>query len=155
MEVSAQRNEGFTLIEALVALALLAILLLGLLAGLLTSMQYNILNHIRDEAKRLALECAENIRSTPYSDLTDGNVSCNTPNPVLTDNPCANIGTRITNGQPEEVRRQARNSSISYTIGWSVSTVEDVKEIRIEVCWNYRGKSYRHTVTTVRGGSSL
>lgn len=148
-------SRGFTLIEALVALVILAILLLGLLAGLLTSIDYNLRNYIRDEAKRLALECAENIRNIPYDNLPqNGSVDCRAQNPVSVGNPCTDLATRVTSGTPEQVTRQIRNTSISYTIGWDVSTSGDVKEIQIQICWVYRGKDYSHTVATLIGRRS-
>ena len=155
MVVRANLSKGFTLIEVLVALAILAILLLGLLAGLLTSIDYNLRNYTRDEAKRLALECAENLRNFPYENLPqNGSVDCRDQNSVSVSNPCTDLETRITNGTPEQVTRQVRNAFVSYTIGWNVSTSGDIKEVQIQVCWNYRGRSYSHTITTLVGRRS-
>ena len=147
------RSEGFTLIEALVALVILALLLLGLLAGLLTVIQYNLLNYMRDEAKNLALECAENIRNTPLSSLQAGNVVCNSQNFVNVDTPCTNVGAMVSAGTAERIRRQVRNTYVDYSIGWNLQQVGDVMQVQIQVCWNYRNRSYTHTITTVVGGS--
>ncbi len=147
------RSEGFTLIEALVALVILALLLLGLLAGLLTVIQYNLLNYMRDEAKNLALECAENIRNTPLSSLQAGNVVCGSQNFANVDTPCTNVGAMVSAGTAERIRRQVRNTYVDYSIGWNLQQVGSVWQVRIEVCWNYRNRSYTHTITTVVGGS--
>ncbi len=155
MERPVKLSKGFTIIEALVALVILAIFLLGLLAGLVTAMRYNILNYLRDEAKLLALECAENIKGTSFTSIVDGTVDCNAPNPVLTDIPCSNIGDKVLASQPEKVRRQIRNTNVNYRIGWIVTTSGNVHQIQIQVCWTYGGKSYTHTVTTLVSRGTL
>ncbi len=136
-------------------MAILAILLLGLLGGLITSMTLNLRTYLRDEAKFIALECAENIRNSSYELIPpSGSVSCNAQGAVAVDNPCTDLAARIASGTPEQVRRQIRNASASYTIGWSVATNDNVKAVQIQVCWNYMGRQYSHTITTVVGRSS-
>jgi type IV pilus assembly protein PilV len=152
--MSAGRSEGFTLLEALVALVILAILLLGLLAGLLGAIHYNLLNYMRDEARLIALECAENIRNIPFTNLVSGRVDCWTDNVLRVGSPCTDVGLRIANSQAEEVRRQVRNASVTYRLGWTVDVGGDVAQIQIRVCWTYRNTDYTHTVTTVVGRST-
>ena len=155
MEIHVNPNRGFTLIEALVALVILAITLSGLLAGLLASIDYKLRNLIRDEAKAIALECVENIRNTPYDNIPpNGSVSCNAQNPVPVAAPCTTVGTRISNGTPEIATRQIRNTSISYTLGWNISSSNNVKQVKINVCWNHQGRNHSHTVTMLIGRES-
>ncbi len=149
MEVNAKKSKGFTLVEALVALVILAILLLGLLAGLLTAVRYNLVNNLRDEAKNIALECAENIRNSDFTSLTTGSVSCEASKPVVVSSPCTDIGTRISASTPEMVRRKKRNAEVNYTIGWDISGSGNVRQVRITVCWTYAGRSYSHSLTTL------
>ena len=47
------KRQGFTLIEVLVALVILAIMLLGLYYSLIVSYKYSISNILRDEAVKL------------------------------------------------------------------------------------------------------
>lgn len=143
-----RQSRGFTLIEALVALLLLAIVLLGLAAGLLAAMRHNILNHLRDGAKNLAMECAENVRNS--LNLAAGSVACNGGGAVEVDSPC----TDLTKSTPELVKRKIRNFVASYRLGWDVKDGGDVYEVRITVCWSHGGKDYSHSITTLipRGG---
>ena len=141
------------MIEALVAFVILALLLLGLLGGLLTAIQYNLLNYMRDEARTLALECAENVRNVPVTSLVPGTVNCNSQTFDTVDTPCTNVGASVTANRAERVRRQVRNTSVEYRIGWDVQAAGDVMQVQIQVCWTYRNRNYTHTVTTLIGGN--
>lgn len=155
MEQTARLSKGFTLVEALVALLLLAVLLLGLLAGLLTAMRYNIINHLRDGARNLALECAENLRSGTFTGIAAGSVNCADPNPVVVSSPCMDIGARISDARPEEVKRKIRNMNVAYKVGWDVTTSGDIHRVRIIVCWTHAGKGYTYSATTLLSGENL
>ena len=140
-----QSDKGFTLIEALVALVILAIVLLGLLAGLIVTLQYNLLNFMREEAGSVAQECIENIRSMPFTDIQVVNIDCNDTTTVPVSTPCLNTGG------VNIVNRQVRNASVSYRVGWSVTDRTNIKEIDVEVCWNYQGRNYTYSVKTFVG----
>ena len=140
-----QSDKGFTLIEALVALVILAIVLLGLLAGLIVTLQYNLLNFMREEAGSVAQECIENIRSMPFTDIQVVNIDCNNTTTVTVSTPCLNTGG------VNIVNRQVRNASVSYRVGWSVTNRTNIKEINVEVCWNYQGRNYTYSVKTFVG----
>jgi len=132
-------------VEALVALVILAIVLLGLLAGLLTVYQYNLLNVLRDEAGSVAQECIENIRSIPFASVPVVNIGCNDPTEVVVSTPCLNTaGVNI-------VRRQIRNTEATFRVGWSVADLGTLKEVDVQVCWNYRGRNYTYTFKTFVG----
>ena len=138
-------DKGFTLIEALVALVILAIVLLGLLAGLIVTLQYNLLNFMREEAGSVAQECIENIRSIPFTDIPEVNIGCNDTTTVPVSTPCLNTGG------VNIVNRQVRNTSVSYRVGWSVTDRTNIKEINVEVCWIYQGRNYTYSVKTFVG----
>ena len=140
-----QSDKGFTLIEALVALVILAIVLLGLLAGLIVTLQYNLLNFMREEAGSVAQECIENIRSMPFTDIQVVNIDCNDTTTIPVSTPCLNTGG------VNIVNRQVRNASVSYRVGWSVTDRTNIKEIDVEVCWNYQGRNYTYSVKTFVG----
>jgi len=143
---TAYPNKGFTLIEALVALFLLALVLLGLLAGLLTVHQYNLMNLLRDEAGSIAQECIENLRSQPFASLTATDIPCDNPTTVAVGTPCLNTaGVNI-------VSRQIRNVNTTYRVGWTiVDRGANLKEVDVRVCWNYRGRDYSYVFKTFIG----
>ncbi len=143
---SAHQSKGFTLIEALVALTLLALVLLGLLAGLLTVYQHNLRNLLRDEAGSVAQECVENLRSIPFASLTSLDIPCNGPATVAVSSPCLNpAGVNV-------VSRQVRNVSTTFRVGWAiVDRGANLKEVDVRVCWNYRGQEYVYTFRTFVG----
>ena len=138
-------ERGFTLIEALVALVLLAIILLGLLAGLLTTYQYSLLNFLRDEAKSVAQECLENIRSIPFPNIPTVNIDCNSATTVSVQIPCLNTGGA------NLVSRQVRNTNVTYRVGWTVTDRGNLKEVYVRVCWNYRGRDHSYEARTFVG----
>ena len=139
-----QSEKGFTLIEALVALVILAIILLGLLAGLIITMQYNLLNFMREEAGSVAQECIENIRSIPFSSIPNANIDCNAPS-VTVSTPCLHTtGANV-------VSRQVRNTNVNYRVGWTVTDRTNLKELYVQVCWTYRGRNYSYELRTFIG----
>ncbi len=132
-----KQNKGFTLIEALVSIFLLAVVFLGLLTGLILTYNISTKNEIRNQAIKLTQELLEDYRSTDFDSITDTNISC-------TDN----SATTIT--------RKVKNSTITYQIGKKIVTHTDttgngldVKEIQIETCWDYKGKQYKVTMNTL------
>ncbi len=145
MEQRVAHDKGFSLIEALVALTLLALVLLGLLAGLLTVYQHNLLNLLRDEAGSVAQECIENLRSIPFDSIPEVNIPCNNPTEVNVRTPCLDTtGVNL-------VRRQLRNVNTTYRVGWTVVDRLNLKEIDVMVCWNYRGKDFTYSFKTFIG----
>ena len=59
-----KQNKGFTIIEALVALVILSLILIGLLSAALTSYRISLNNKIRDEAVKIAQEKLNTFKTT-------------------------------------------------------------------------------------------
>ncbi len=127
MEVRKLKSQGFTLVEAMVALVILVILLLGLLQSLIVYYDVSTRNLLRNEAIRIAYEYADKFRNMPLSSI-----------------PASDTYTE---------NRQVRNSQVTYSIKTtSVSkTGGKIKEITIEVSWSYRGKQFYHIIKTLVG----
>ncbi len=124
-----KKNKGFTLVEALVALVILAILLLGLLSALIITYEHSTRNIIRDEAVKIANEYAET-----YRNMGIGNIPAN---------------------QSITVNRKIRNSVVAFTIKVVSSDIVagKIKQVKITVSWTYKGKTYSHTIETLVGSS--
>lgn len=125
-----KNNKGFTLIESLVALVILAIILLGLLTGLMVAIDMNTRNILRDEAVKIA---------DKYAEI------------------CRNDITKCTSSTEE---RQFRNFKEEYNIDITIDNPTitsgsniNVKIVTITVKWQYRGKEYSHTIKTAVGGT--
>jgi len=56
-------NNAFTLVEVLVSMVIMAIIFLALLQSITIYMRENLANSIRDEAVKIAQECAESLRN--------------------------------------------------------------------------------------------
>lgn len=121
-----KHNKGFTLVETLVAMFLLAILLIGLLAGLITAYDISTKNALRDEAVKIAQEYSEKYRSMKYENI--------------------NIGS-----QNYTIMRPIRNSTVSYAVNINTTSAigGNMKKINITVSWNYKGKTYSYTTETL------
>jgi len=102
----------------------LAIILLGLLAGVLKSYELVVRNQIRDEAVKTAQEILDELRNSNFDNLP-------------------------TSKSP--ITRQIRNYSVTLTPSINVTDIiqGQVKKITITVSWNYKGKSYSYTAETL------
>lgn len=123
-------EKGFSLIEALVAMLILSVILLGALEGLMVSYRTSSLTALRNEGVGIAEEAANAFRNTPYANLVDGT-------------------TTIT------VSRQLANATVPFTVTQVVadSIANVVKSVQITVTWNHQGRAITHTATILVGNS--
>ncbi|WP_457643464.1 prepilin-type N-terminal cleavage/methylation domain-containing protein [Persephonella sp.] len=120
-----KKENGYSLVELLVAMVLFVILLLGLLAGLLIAYDLSTRNLARDEAIKIAQEFSEKYRGMKFENVAPENLS---------------------------ISRQVRNTNITYTINTSVNDElgGEIKRIVITVSWNYKGKNYSYQLETLK-----
>ena len=107
-----KENKGFTLVEALIAIIILAIVSVVLVQGVSMARKAYSANKIKTEASALANQEIEKIRSMPYSD----------------------VGT--TGGDPLGILVNYTTSSgylVEYTISWRDEIVKSTKRIKISV----------------------
>lgn len=128
--IALKTEEGFTLIEALVAMLILSVILLGALQGLIVSYRTSSTNTLRNEAVSIAEETANVLRNTPYTNLVNGTT--------------VNV-----------VTRQISNASAPFTVTQVVadSVASVAKSIQITISWNYQGQAITHTATIIVGNS--
>ena len=127
MARSARKNErGLTLLETVVALAIIFIVFLGLTDAGLLVVEYNIRNTIRDEGVSVAESEMASVRNIPFAALTVGV----TARPV--------------------VAQRIRGLTVNYTPSWTITTLNaDNLQVVVNVGWNRRGKAYSHQATTI------
>jgi type IV pilus assembly protein PilV len=105
-------QKGFSLIEIMIALIILAVGLLGIAGLQITSIKGNSFSSYVTQASILAQNKLENLRNLPYED------------------------PKLTGGQPAE---QITKSGIVFTIGYDVSLLgSSMKKITTNVGWTDR-----------------
>lgn len=123
-----RKNNGFTLVEVLVAITFLCISMLAVLHALGLSVEHNMKNLLMDEAVRLAEQRMNELRNTPFTSLASSTPS-----------------TRIT------LSRQIRNKWFTYSIDWIVENLSaDSRTIEVIVQWgDWRNQMHRHSATSI------
>ncbi len=128
-------NDGMTLVEVLVAMAIVFIVFLGMSSAGLVVLDQNIKNSQRDEAVGVAeMEMQKQVRNTAFSVLT-----------AAPDNVSVSV---------DNVSRQIRGLNVNYGVSMTVNHL-DVNNLRvaIRVTWNrienQQTRSYDHTVLTI------
>jgi len=117
-------KEGYTLVETLIAMFIFAILLLGLLAGLIATYDFSTRNLIRDEAIKIAQETLEKYRYKNFDDI---------------------------NSENKTVTRQIRNNNITFNVSTTVTdeVAGEMKRVTAYISWNYKGKNYSYQIETL------
>jgi type IV pilus modification protein PilV len=106
-----KRNEGFTLLEVMIALVILAVGLLGLAALQLVAVKSNAFSSEMTYATMLAQQHAEVLKSLPFTD------------------------TKLTQGSHTE---PGSSKGVQYTVTWNVTDnvpATDMKSVNVTVQW--------------------
>ncbi|MBI3398065.1 MAG: prepilin-type N-terminal cleavage/methylation domain-containing protein [Deltaproteobacteria bacterium] len=150
-------KKGFSLIEMMIALAILAISMLGLLNIVITSIRVNLQNDIRNTAIRLTTQTAEILLAQPMNSPSLS-TTCTTTTPCnLTPYGTTNAALQDPTGStanyylyyPNPVQTM-RGTTQSYTVTWSVTDLTtDLKEISITVLYSYPGQTQSYTNSAV------
>lgn len=125
MRAARKSERGLTLVETLVAMAILFIVFLGLTDAGLLMLDYNINNTIRDEAVSVAEESMEAARTTPFAALAT----------LPTDN----------------VTRPIRNLNFRYGVTRTVAPLPsgEAAQVTIDVTWSRKGRDFSHRAQTL------
>lgn len=146
--VTNKNRNGFSLIELMVAILILAISTFGLLEALTRYIQINMDNTMRNEAMRITEERLEMIRGLQFADTLDQLVPDDgTPMPSS-----AQLPTTVT--------RNIRKLSIPYAVQTTISRLSfrsdgftpNSKAIQVLVTWRSKGTTgtwHRHSAATV------
>lgn len=122
-------NRGMTLIEILIAFALVTITAAALMKTTLLAMNTNVMNEMRDEAVNVAEQRMNDLRSTPFA------------NPLMTATAIVSDGT---------ITRDIRGITCTYTLQRQISDINaNSKQVSLTVTWSYRSQQYQHSIATV------
>ena len=119
-------NSGFTLVEVLVAMVIMLVALLGLLQSINIAMEYNVRNHVREEATSVGERVMNEYRSRPFESLSSGKVMV-----------------------PSKIRGSSKSYDVSYSAN-AVGGSTDSRELEVIVRWSYRNMSSQHRVKSMR-----
>lgn len=128
-QVAHPNKAGFTLVEVLVSLVILAVGLLGSLVGVMAVLNGNLGNLMREEAVKIAQERAEQARNMPYASIQ-------------------NIVT------PATVNRTIRKATVPFTVtttrtaatGYGTS---EMQKVNIKVAWKLKSSTHSYTLETI------
>ena len=124
-----KNNGGMTLVEVLVAMAIVFIIFLGMSSAGLVVLDQNIKNSQRDEAVSIAEMEMEQVRNTPFDNILSDSV-------------------------PRHVDRKIRGLTMDYTVNRTVLLLNaQNKQVINNVSWtrweNNAQKVYSHEVMTI------
>lgn len=125
MRAPARNDEnGFTLVEMVIAMAIVFIVFLGLTQAGLVALDRNIENALRDEAVSVADNAISRIRALPFDSVVDE--------------------------PPATVSRQIRGLGVQYTVNPDVNILNgNNRQVIVQVSWARRGIARSHQVSTI------
>ncbi len=134
---ASNKARGFSLIELLIAMALIMISMLALLTTMLATTNANMNNEIRNGATIVGNLTAEALLALPIDDpeLTD----------TITHTRIAGDATQTNKGLPD-VSQKIRNYQFNYIIQWTVSNYStNLKQVNITITYQRKGQGFSHS----------
>ena len=123
--IAMSNKKGSSLVELLVAVGILAVVAVALMQSSIIVLQTSVQNEMRDEAVRIAEQTMNELRSSEGGFVTE-------------------------TVEYPELKRMIRNAEIPFTVTRNVVGLDgDTKEVTVTVSWQFRGKQYNHTVTSI------
>lgn len=120
--IARKRNNGFTLVEVLVALLILTLSMLAIFEGLVLLSHINLQNLLRDEAVRIAEEKINSLRNSNFSETE---------------------GTQL-------LSRRVKNFTKDFMVSWRLEPISTAASaLKVDVTWVLTGKEYTHSVVSI------
>lgn len=120
--IARKRNNGFTLVEVLIALLILTLSMLAIFEGLVLLSHINLQNLLRDEAVRIAEEKINSLRNSNFSETE---------------------GTQL-------LSRRVKNFTKDFMVSWRLEPISTAASaLKVDVKWVLTGKEYTHSVVSI------
>jgi prepilin-type N-terminal cleavage/methylation domain-containing protein len=130
MTMTVRNKKGFTLVEVLVTLLILAFGLMASIVGIMAGVDHVMLNEMRSEAIKIAQEQEEAVRNMDYGTIA-----------------------QIANSQT--ISRQIRKANIPYvvtittTAAGSVVSTKGARLVEFNVSWKFKNTSHSYDLQTI------
>jgi len=125
-------KRGFTLVEVMVTLMILAFGMLASIVGIMSALDHSLMNEMRNDAMKIAQEQEEAVRDMPYA-----NIQSIAPT--------------------QTIWRQVRKRPVQYTVSfsrpaaWVASGAAGLGMSRVQftVNWQFKNNTYSYVLQTI------
>lgn len=157
MKTSVKNNEGFSLIEMMTALVIIALTLLALSAVLIHAIQVNVGNDLRNAAVRLSSQTAEVLLALPFDSLRSCGLTADQTAPFYDESYRYDAGNLCLNNAPNEYLnypnpvQTIKGFSQKFNITWDVLDLNELaKQITVHVSYRERDEYHLHSAVLYR-----
>jgi prepilin-type N-terminal cleavage/methylation domain-containing protein len=156
MEANVKNNKGFSLVEMLIAVVIMAFSLLALSEVMVSSISINLGNEMRNTAVRLTTQTAEVLLTLPVDTLSTCGLSADPDAPAYNAsytyndiNTCLGTGTDYQK-YPNPVQ-SIKGFQQNFNITWVVSALSsNLREITITVAFKHRGANHTNSAVVYK-----
>jgi prepilin-type N-terminal cleavage/methylation domain-containing protein len=149
MEESAKNNRGFSLVEMMIALALIAFTLLAMSAAIVNGITVNLENELRNTAIRLTNQTAEVLLALPIDSIDSCGITLNADAPYYNasytyDNGNTCLGPVTDDYKKYPIPKQSiKGFKQNYNATWVVIPLSsNLRQITINVAYMHRGQNH-------------
>ncbi|MFZ3207566.1 MAG: prepilin-type N-terminal cleavage/methylation domain-containing protein [Geobacteraceae bacterium] len=130
MPTSNRNNSGFTLAEVMVAILIMMVGMLGLLESINVATEYNLKNHLRDEAVYVGEKYMNELRGKAFATST-------------VTYPLISTATKI-RGVNKKLMVETSSTQLAD------DAIGTTNQLQVLVKWTYKGVEYQNRVTAPR-----
>ncbi|MGC9965117.1 MAG: prepilin-type N-terminal cleavage/methylation domain-containing protein [Syntrophobacteraceae bacterium] len=130
-DAASTAEKGFTLIEVMVTLVILAFGMLASIAGIMAGVDHSFMNEMRNEAVKIAQEQQEAARNMPYNNLP-----------------------QLTNAD-QTVTRGLRKAQVPFTVTCTQTAAAGffanmaACQVNFNVKWRFKDRTYNYQLQTI------
>jgi prepilin-type N-terminal cleavage/methylation domain-containing protein len=152
MKTNVRNSNGFSLIEMMTALVIIALTLLVLSAVLIHAIQTNVVNDLRNAAIRLTSQTAEVILALPFESIRSCGLTADPASSHYNDSYRYENGNTCLNDYPEDYLKYPnpvqtiKGFQQRFNITWDVlALTEDLRQITINVTYKASNDDHQHS----------